>query len=358
MKYLVDPDVDYREPEHRLHGFLAYSEAMYDTEELHQQLRLMNWAIDQDQGGDIEAKLWLAFLWGACYNAITPWVMLQRYKAVPMDEDEFTRWYNATFELHRFDTDCRYRKAKMLACVASYRKWLGGKTQAERFGNLFRLKGNRAQALQTVGAESIFTFGRLAIWNWIEALEVVTDGEHGLDVSNFQLADIAGSESNRNGVAYAISRDELVTHHGKKHDGRAIRSREAGFLEKQAADIFDRLKGDVGQSRHVTRLNAETCFCWYKKMLSRPTNSRYLGWDGDRTYDELLYLQQKWPEYSVEPLWRARRAYLPPYLRHEELPQGMPRGPHKGKMRIFYETGKMPDVYHHQRGEGYICRAR
>lgn len=352
--YPVSHLTDYRLPENREHGFLAYAEAMYSTGELHQQLRLMDWTLDPT---DLESKFWLCFLWGACYNAITPWVMLTRFRGVPRDEASLARWYNRSFERQRFDVDCRYRKSKMLACIASYRSWLDGRSQADALLPLLLAPPADQYRLLSAAANSWYTFGRLSVWNWIEAVAVVTRNQYALDSPNFLLCDRVGSESNRNGVACVSGHHELYTKHGKLKDSTPIADADTGKLEAVAESLFVRAR-DAFSGRpglhFVSRLNMETVFCWYKKMFSRPTNSRYLGWDGDRTWEELRYLESHWPEYPVLPLYDARAAALPDYLRAECLPSGCVRGVNKTKMAIFSSSGLMPDVYHHQNREGHF----
>ncbi len=324
--YPVEENKDYRDD--RGYALSAYAEAMYSTKELHQQLRFMDATCSS-----IEEKLWLAFLWGACYNLPGPFMVMQKFPTPPDGVSgmrKFASWYNEIFDDYRVDVDCRYRKSKMIECVGSYVGWLNGRTQEEALPPSF-------QSLWDTSMRWAF-FGRLAVWNYVEGVLVVLNEEK-YDAPDFLLRDIRGSESNRNGVAYAVHRTDLVTKHGKKGNGKVITMRECELLEYEADKIFTKAKEDFGHRTLVSRMNVETVFCWSKKLMSRITNSRYLGWDGDRTYEEMVYLEGL--GYDLSGVREAYKADLPDHLRYNTVS--------KEKMKAFYQQGTMPEIAKHQR---------
>ncbi|CAL9975333.1 hypothetical protein VPHD528_0195 [Vibrio phage D528] len=370
-QFPIDPSVDYRLSENRHYLMMAWSEAMFHTGELNQQLRLMDWALpirdenpaaasgmgDSEYYDLIEEKLWLAFLWGCCYNGIGPWVIMNAFPTPPRDKHDmvhFSDWYNENFERIRFDTDCRYRKSKMIACVQSYVDWLGGRTQAEAIiGDILEPMAAELKydALKAT-ADSWKYYGRLSTWNYIEAVALVTGWKYNLDCQDFLLTDVTGSESNRNGVSFIMERDDLVTKHGKKKlSGERITHDECVLVGNRADELFSELQASFGDVDPVLRVNVETIFCWMKKRF-RSRSSRYIGWDADRTYDEFKFIEEHWDdEVDCSRIWEARKAWLPDYMLCETFPEGVERGSSNAKMAVFWETGTPTDLIKFQQGE-------
>ena len=353
----LDPSTDYREPQHRETAFLAYYEAMLHTGELMQQLRLVDWYIEKTTEPGTkrdEKKLWAAWLWGATYNLTGLWAILQAFPEPPA-QDDFADWYNGNFERIRFDTDCRYRKSKMLACYESYRS-LSQHVTAEDIQA-------RQTPSETANFRSLWSwsmsvkyFGRLACWNHVEAMAYVMRGRWSVDAPDLMLEDISGSESNRNGVAWVTGNERFATHHGKLSNGYAINTAQLSHLVNQSDYLWNRARDQLSLTvpTSMNMLNFETALCWSKKMMSRTTHSRYLGWDGDRTWEEINYLEQHWPECETAPLWAARDALVPRTLLCEHYPRGWHKGVDKSRMKSFYETGHLPEVVAWQKGE--YCR--
>ena len=353
----LDPGVDYRVADRRGEAFLAYYEAMLHTGELMQQFRLVDWIIDSetdDPEERVERKLWASFLWGATYNLIGMWTIMREFPTPPKYND-LAVWYNANFDRMRFDTDCRYRKSKMLACYASYLAMFG-RSQSEVMSQAVGCHEHRAFRQLWSMSSSVAYFGRLACWNHVEAVAYGMRSEPGwhdaVDAPDLMLQDISGSESNRNGVAWVCGLESLATHHGKTEQGARLKQGEVGLLINEAEQLWHRSRDHLLLTvpNPPTMMNYETALCWAKKMMSRTRQSRYLGWDGDRTWEEIKYLEQHWPEVDVAPLWKARDACVPRTLLCEHYPEGWHRGVDKDRMRSFYETGRLPEVMAWQQG--------
>lgn len=359
-KYPIDLAVDYREPGNRIYLLKAWIEALSHTEEHNQQMRLMDYAIEVTEGitqeEKVERKIWMAFLWGCCYNAIGPWTIYSEFPLPPQSKEEmqrFSDWYNLNFERMRFDTDCRHRKSKMIPCVQSYMNWLAGRTQYKAFQSAlemthYNLKQDQFEDLWGI-AMGVKYFGRLAAWNFLEALNMVFGDQFTIDVPGFMLRDREGSESNRNGAAFLSNRDDWVTKHGKKKiGGCAITDEECDILEADLEKAFIECRQEFGHLTFINRLNFETSgACWLKKFF-REKNTRYIGWDAERTFEEIRYMEEKWPEYSCTALWEARSKWLPDHLLCEKAPPGHPRGVQKGKMPHFFNTGVPLHIWHLQ----------
>lgn len=357
--YPIDLGVDYRKPENRPYLLKAWLEALSYTEEHNQQVRLMDWAIDVTEGLSqaqrTERKIWMAFLWGCCYNAIGPWTIYNEFPVPPQSPEQMQRfcdWYNLNFERMRFDTDCRYRKSKMIPCVQSYVGWLAGRTQENAFGIMLEMADKDAQFEELWStAMSWKYFGRLSSWNFLEALNLVFNNSYSIDVPGFMLRDREGSESNRNGAAFLSNRESWVTKHGKKKIGSCpITDEECDILEADLEKAFQECKKEFGHITFINRLNFETSgACWLKKFF-REKKTRYIGWDAERTWDEIDYMERMWPEYSCAPLWEARSLWLPDTLLCEKAPAGHVPGEQKWKMPVFFQTGVPLHIWHLQQG--------
>lgn len=354
--YPIDLNVDYREPQNRPYLLKAWVEALSVTEEHNQQMRLMDYWIERDfhDSPDYkEMKIWLSFLWGCCYNSVGPWTIINEFHTPPQTPEEMQRfedWYNLNFERMRFDTDCRYRKAKMIPCVKSYVEWLAGRKQFDAFRDMLENEDKNLQ-FQALWDNSMSWkyYGRLSAWNFIECLNLVFGDQYTIDIPTFMLEDRTGSESNRNGAAFLSNREDLLTKHGKlKISGCNIEIADCEFLEGELEKAFQECKEEFKHITYVNRLNFETSgACWLKKMF-RERNTRYIGWDAERTYDEIRFMEINWPEYSCQPLWEARELWLPHHLLCEKAPEGNQRGVQKGKMPVFWLTGHPLHIWYLQ----------
>lgn len=361
--YPIDLSVDYREPQNRGYLLKAWVEALSVTEEHNQQMRLMDYWIERDFHDDenyIEMKIWLSFLWGCCYNSIGPWTIINEFKTPPQTETEMQRfrdWYNVNFERMRFDTDCRYRKSKMIACVESYVAWLEGGKQWDKFQIILEMAHSEEIRFETLWNTSMSWkyYGRLSAWNFIECLNLVFGDKYKIDIPTFMLEDRSGSESNRNGAAFLSNREDLLTKHGKlKINGCNISDEDCQLLEEGLEQAFQECQEEFKDITYINRLNFETSgACWLKKMF-RERNTRYIGWDAERTYEEIRYMEENWPEYSCQPLWEARALWLPDHLLCEKAPEGHPRGVQKGKMPVFFLTGKPLHIWHLQQNTRWL----
>ena len=354
--YPIDTAVDYRLPENREYAMLAWAEAMYHNGDLNQQLRLMNFATES-----MESKLWLAFLWGCCYNLIGPWTILHHFPEPPQSESEkkrFAKWYNANFDKFRVDTDCRYRKSKMIDAVTSYTDWLDGRTQMETIFPILNIidDSERYKTLWDT-CESWKYQGRLSTWNYVEAVALVTNWQFNIDCPDFMLNELTDSESNRNGVCWVLGVENLQTKHGfVKETGVKLSKYKAELLNNDAEDLFGLIKEKLGHITEVSRLNVETIFGWFKKKF-RDSRSRYLFWDADRTWEEIIYTEANFLEVDCSAIWAGRRHWAADHDLCEYFPKGAHRGSNKTKMKVFINTGRLPDLVAWQNQRPYYTKA-
>lgn len=365
IQYPIDPTVDYRKYENRHHQLMAWVEANAITQEHNQQLRLMNDALENLYSGVelLESKLWLAFLWGCCYNFVSPWAFLNKFPTPPSNREQFQElkdWYNETFEKQKFDTDCRYRKAKMLACIESYLDKTFWSPQYQTVIDQLLNEGDEGKNFRNIWDWSmdIKFYGRLSAWNYVEAVSLVTNWDIPLDAPDFMLRDVSNSESNINGACFLSNNDHLVIKKGRiKETGEKITQEQCGMLETEIEAVFQECKKEFDHITPITRLNFETTgACWNKKRF-RNYQTRYIGWDAERTHDEILFFSKHWPEldHNTHLIWSARKKFLPEFLLNEEIGT---EGVQKWKMPYFYDTGCPMDIYKFQQGEVWLPKRK
>ena len=343
--YPVDPEKDYRGSlEDRLYGFMAWVEANYASGDVVHPVAVL---MDSLPNQTFETRTWAAFLWGACYNVIGPYTILSEFPEPPINErGQFRDWYNHEFDRFRVDTDCRYRKSKMIPCVESYLDWLGAyDTSHDKFMPLLQ-KPSATERYDSLHKEAMSWkyFGRLSVWNYLEGLDIALKPfGHSFDCMDFLLTDLEGSESNRNGLCCATGNEALLTKHGKYLDTKDKMDAEVAWeLNQQAEYLFDLADETLSHRHEIKRLSLETCFCWWKKKFTRVRDSRYLGWFADSTLEEIRYLEKAWPELSLWNLKKAIVELTPDDLRGRDVD--------KEKMKVFFETGRLTDVYNFQHG--------
>jgi hypothetical protein len=121
-----------------------------------------------------------------------------------------------------------------------------------------------------------------------------------LDAPNLLLNDYSGSRSHRNGLLYALGKEECI-------DAK-LSATQYDFLEKAASDLLDRVKNELPEHlRYKADFFAmETCLCSFKKLF-RKSRGRYLGYYLDRQAEEIRKVENDgWNGIYWKPLWDAR----------------------------------------------------
>lgn len=139
--------------------------------------------------------------------------------------------------------------------------------------------------------------GRFGLFLYLESVYVLTGfpmSPNGLDLKN--------AESSRNGLCFALGRDDLVTHKIKK----PLSKKEYKYLYKEFWDLFK----DIEEKRpnDTTVWSVETTLCAYKKYKY---GKRYIGYYIERQRKEIEKIENLVTEgvdWSV--LWQYRKEYF------------------------------------------------
>lgn len=224
----------------------------------------------------------------------------------------------------RYQTDTKWNKGHLADQFVSYKEWVGERTQAEAFASL--CTGDKYENFDNVwkAVNGLHKFGRYTSWFYIQTLKQCAGLD--VDVSSLWLHDYSGSKSHRNGLCYALGKDDWVN--------QKLSSDQTQWMESEGKVLLDEVKEAFPNSAHKADFFAmETALCSFKKLF-RKSRGRYLGYYIDRQAEEIKQVEQdEWVGIDWTPMWDARRETL----RKEYLTNSV----NSSKMSIFLDTGKI-----------------
>jgi len=227
---------------------------------------------------NLEQRYWIAFLYGTCYCAPTTYYIYNEFPDFEMvDVDRLKKWWYNKKDNLIFQTD-RQRIKSNNQFVESFKSYKS------------LVKNNQQQYFKTNNWKDIYKkienikyFGRFSLFNYLDVLNLITD----VNVKPSYL-DMREAESCRNGLCYAINRQDLIK---EKLDNKSLQ-----YLHNQFLDILKTHKGNIFQ--------IETTLCAYKKYR---LGKRYVGYYIDRMYKEIKQIEQNITEgVDWQPLWDFR----------------------------------------------------
>jgi len=236
-----------------------------------------------------EQRYWLAFLYGCTYSAVTVFHMYNEFPDPDrVDITRMQRWWDNNREHVIFQTDrARVRSNNQFVdAVISYCNLTRG--AAARYFNT----NDPAEMYDRVTA--IHTFGRFTAFNMLDAINTITH-QHVM----LPYLDMREAVSCRNGVAYAIGREDLVTKD-------KLPASDLRLLHRAMCHLVENNKGNI--------FNIETTLCAYNKYRK---GQRFVGYYIDRHKKELLKYERAVPEgVCWDVLWHFRaetfdQQYLP-----------------------------------------------
>lgn len=275
-----------------------------------------------------EQRLWLAWLYGTTYYWPTAYVIWNEFPDMELVGIERLRdWNNENYKRLRYQTDTKWNKGHLPAQFESYRDWVGDRTQYEAITQGF--VGDKVKDFYTLweNVNKIHKFGRYSSWFYIQTLKQCCDIP--VDTDSLWFHDFKGSRSHRNGMCYAVGKEEWID---QKLDKGQIQ-----YLESTAIELLEETKHKYPTVVHKADLFAmETCLCSFKKLF-RTRDGRYLGYYLDRQAEEIKKVERdNWVGIDWTPMWDARKETIDSaYLTN---------GIDKSKMSLFLETGNFDPV--------------
>jgi len=314
--------MDFRLNNNRKEAFINWFGWSLEIDDCDSALFMTNYFFDRFEYNK-EQQLWLIWLYGITYYWPTAYLIWNEFPDMELvDMDRLTKWNNENYSRLRYQNDTKWNKGHLPAQFKSYKEWVGNRTQRQAFDeHLGKDPIKNFYGLWGV-ANSWHKFGRYTSWFYLQTLTQCTDIN--LEVDSLWLHDHSGSKSHRNGLFYALGKDEWVN--------TKIDSVQLDFCNIEAAEILNEVKlrfPDVSDKADYFAM--ETALCSFKKLF-RKSRGRYLGYYLDRQAEEIKKVESDhWSGIDWQPLWDARAETLDKkYLTNSV---------NKTKMEIFMDSG-------------------
>lgn len=305
-----EQSVDYRLPENRREAFIRWCVWSIVFEDCDPALFMANYLFKRFEH-NIEQILWICWIYGTTYNIATAWVIWNEFPDFELvDQARLEDWNSKNYMRLRYQTDTKYNKGFLPQQFASYRAWVhadGSKTQRERFARLLAGESEFSgfRKLFKEFQDNLYKFGRYTSWFYLQALKQCAGLK--IDAPDLILGDIHGSKSHRNGLLYALGKDEDVSKYP-----RSLSELELTYLNEEARSMLHAIKLELPKDLRdkMDYFAMETMLCSFKKLFRR-SRGRYLGYYLDRQAEEISQCERDgWNGICWRPLWQAREETL------------------------------------------------
>ena len=312
--------MDLRLEQNRQKAFIDWSVWSLNYKDCDPALWMLNYLFDRYEH-NIEQKYWIAWIYGTTYHLPTAWIIWNEFPDFELvDYDRLKDWNDKNYKRLRYQTDTKWNKGHLPEQFASYQKWVAHSnalgTQRSKFKNL----GHNFSMLWN-SINQLHKFGRYSTWFYMQTLNDCVG--HRVVPTNLKLDDYSGSRSHRNGLCYALARDDLID---KKLTNTQLHELQQGaqFLQDQInAKGFD-----------MDFYEMETLLCSFKKIF-RTSRGRYLGYYLDRQAEEIKKVEADgWHGIDWQVFWDGRNECL-----HKKLSAS--RNIREDLYKVFLNTGTL-----------------
>ena len=316
--------MDFRTADNRKEAFINWFGWSLEIEDCDSALYMTNYFFDRFEY-NLEQKYWLVWLYGTTYNFPTAYVIWNEFPDMELvGVDRLKKWNDEKYPRLRYQTDTKWNKGHLPAQFLSYKEWVGGRPQREAFAE--HITKDPFQTFENLWkvANSWHKFGRYSSWFYLQALKQCAKVD--LDIDSLWLHDHSGSKSHRNGLCYAVAKDDWVN--------KRLTRVEISWLEEQGKELLLEVKSRFPNVAEKADFFAmETCLCSFKKLF-RKSRGRYLGYYLDRQAEEIKKAEEDdWTGINWLPMWQARQETI----RKEYLTNAV----NCDKIGIFLDTGKI-----------------
>ncbi len=292
--------LDYRLIENRKAAFVEWMRWSIEHDDCDPSLYMANYLFRRFEH-NLEQKLWICWLYGTTYHFPAAWVIWNEFPdAELVDSARLRDWNDKNYKRLRYQTDTKYNKGFLPAQFASYKNWalLRG-SQVQHFRGLV---GDTPEATYETLTHEITThlykFGRYTTWFYLQTLKHCA----GIDMNppTLLLNDREGSKSHRNGLCYAVGKDDWVD--------AGLSAAQYQYLEDEATALLIRVKEGLSSAyeHKADRFAMETCLCSFRKIF-RHKHSRWLGYYLARQSHEIETVERDgWDGVCWTPFWDAR----------------------------------------------------
>ena len=321
--------MDYRLEQNRREAFIRWYAWSLKYDDCDPAVWCTNYLHKRYEHND-EERIWFAWLYGNTYQLPTAWVLKNEFPDFELATvDRMEQWNATNYKRLRYQTDTKWNKGHLPAMFASYQKFIGNKSQRETLESYYGYtEEENFDSLWKVIKSSLHKFGRYSTWFYLQHLRHTA----GIRVSptSLMLDDYDGSRSHRNGLLFALGRDNDVD--------RKLTSSDYANLESQAYEILCETEARFPELvDQIDFFTMETCLCSYKKIF-REHHGRYLGYYLDRQAEEIIKVEgDGWYGIDWDVLWQSRNETIDLRLDHKQ-------GINKEKFSGFIRTGKLENL--------------
>ena len=277
-----------------------------------------------------EQKLWFAWLYGNTYNLPTAWVLMNEFPDFELATvDRMEKWNAENYKQLRYQTDTKWNKGHLPVMFASYKEYIGKGSQRDKFNSICKFgtggSDQNFDLLWNSVKDSLHKFGRYSTWFYLQHLRHTAGVS--VNPTSLMLSDYSGSRSHRNGLLFAIGKDN-------DYD-RKLSGPEYARLEVEAKSILEETQSRFPQLvEQIDFFTMETCLCSFKKIF-REHHGRYLGYYLDRQSEEIIKAEgDGWYGIDWNVLWQSRNETIDMRLDHK-------RGIDKERYSTFVRTGSI-----------------
>jgi hypothetical protein len=312
--------IDYRE--NRKEAFVDWFGKSLEIEDCDSALFMTNYFFDRFEY-NTEQRLWLSWLYGTTYYWPTSYVVWNEFPDMELvGVDRLTEWNNENYKRLRYQTDTKWNKGHLPSQFISYKEFVGERTQREALTENF--VGDPIKDFYSLWdtVNSWHKFGRYSSWFYIQTLKQCCNID--VDVDSLWLHDYGGSRSHRNGLCYAVGKEEWID--------QKLDQTQVDFLESEGRELLAEVKQKFPRAKENADYFAmETALCSFKKLF-RKRDGRYLGYYLDRQAEEIKKVERdNWSGIDWQPMWNARQEKIPV----EYLTNAID----KSRMELFLDTG-------------------
>jgi hypothetical protein len=321
--------MDYRLEQNRREAFIRWYAWSLKYDDCDPAVWCTNYLHKRYEHND-EERIWFAWLYGNTYQLPTAWVLKNEFPDFELATvDRMEQWNATNYKRLRYQTDTKWNKGHLPAMFASYQKFIGNKSQRETLESYYgNTEEENFDSLWKVIKSSLHKFGRYSTWFYLQHLRHTA----GIRVSptSLMLDDYDGSRSHRNGLLFALGRDNDVD--------RKLTSSDYANLESQAYEILCETEARFPELvDQIDFFTMETCLCSYKKIF-REHHGRYLGYYLDRQAEEIIKAEgDGWYGIDWDVLWQSREETIDLRLDHKQ-------GIDKERFSSFIRTGKLENL--------------
>jgi len=251
-----------------------------------------------------EQKLWFTWIYANSYNLPCTWVIWNEFPDYEnCDVERIKIWQDKNYSNIKYQTDTKWNKGHLDTMFVSYKSIMKNNQQDFFDKNMTNDPVKNYHFLFEFVVKNYHKFGRYLTWFYLQHLK--QNCGILLEPDSLLFSD-SGSESHRNGMFYAVGKDERTE---LKYSELTAKNFE--YIEKRGRRILDRTKKLYPT---VSFFEMETALCAFKKLF-RPKQFRWKGYYLARQLDDIEKFEKlNWSGIDWNLLHQARKEVL-----HKEL---------------------------------------